>query len=182
MKRYAISDPKYFGRSKESFEKALENLKNFDYILYRDKENLNYKKSARIFSDILKKKGVEKYLIHGDIFLAKELDAFGVHLTSTQFEEIELSKENSLFTVISCHSFKDIERAKKLGADAVTYSPIFETPNKGKSKGVEKLKEAVKLFHNIKIFALGGIISGKEVSKLGDIEGIYGFSSIRFFL
>jgi thiamine-phosphate pyrophosphorylase len=182
LKKYLITDPEYFGRDKNSFENTLEKVENFDYILFRDKKSVNYKKSARIFTDILKRKGIKKYLTHGDIFLAKELGAFGVHLTSMQFEEIEVSKKNSLFTIISCHTFEDIEKASNLGADAVTYSPIFHSPNKGTPKGVEDLGKAVEKFPEIKIFALGGVISEKEVSKLGKIEGLYGFSSIRFFL
>jgi thiamine-phosphate pyrophosphorylase len=182
MQRYLITDPKYFGQSAESFKNSLQKSKDFDYILFRDKNNVNYKKSARIFMDILREKGVEKYLIHGDYLLASELKAFGVHLTSTQFNKISNAKENSLFTIISCHSFEDISRAVEFGADAVTYSPIFHTPNKGVPKGVKNLAEAVKKFENIKIFALGGIISEKEVFKISSIDGLYGFSSIRFFL
>ncbi|MDY0117717.1 MAG: thiamine phosphate synthase, partial [Sulfurimonadaceae bacterium] len=65
------------------------------------------------------------------------------------------------------------------GADAITYSPIFETPNKGEPKGIEALQHVIKKYP-IKIFALGGIV---ESSHVIDVEksGAYGFASIRYF-
>jgi thiamine-phosphate pyrophosphorylase len=102
-----------------------------------------------------------------------------VHLTSNQFSDIKKAKELGLFVVISTHSFSEIELAIKLGANAVTFSPIFPTPNKGEPKGVEALKEAVKKF-DIKIIALGGIVSQKEIKEVKKANP-WGFASIRYF-
>ncbi len=66
------------------------------------------------------------------------------------------------------------------GVDAVTFSPIFQTPNKGEPKGVEVLKELVQA-KKAKIFALGGIITKKQIQECQD-AGVYGFASIRYFL
>jgi thiamine-phosphate pyrophosphorylase len=68
---------------------------------------------------------------------------------------------------------------KELCADYATYSPIFETPAKGEPKGVEGLKKAMQEV-DIKIFALGGIITQQHVAQLETAKP-YGFASIRYF-
>lgn len=181
MIKYAITDPKLYGSTEDEFRESINKVNGFDFILYRDKQSLNYIKFAKIFSDVLKRRGIDKFLIHQKPFLAKELGAFGVHLSSDQIGEIEISKKLNLFTVVSCHSFKDIQLSEGFGADAVTFSPIFETPNKGKPKGLEELQEAINRFPKIKIFALGGIKSQNEFNQLLKVDRLFGFSSIRFF-
>lgn len=182
MKKYLITDSKYYENSQDDFVNYLKNLEDYDFALFRDKKSINYRKFAKIFIDVLKDKGFEKTLIHQDYLLAKNLKAFGVHLTSQQFADIKKSKDLNLFTIISTHSLEEIKLADNLGADAVTFSPIFETPNKGKPKGVNILKNAVENFPQMKIFALGGIKSEIEINKLSNIEQLFGFASIRFFV
>ncbi len=58
-----------------------------------------------------------------DYRLANQLNANGVHLTSMQFNQIADAKRVGLFVTISTHSIKEIERAPRLGADAVTFKP-----------------------------------------------------------
>jgi len=89
-------------------------------------------------------------------------------------------KNLNLFAVISCHSEKEILEAEKKGADAVTYSPIFNTPNKGEPKGLEDLNERVDKI-SLPIIALGGITTPEQV-KAVEKSGAYGFASIRYFI
>jgi thiamine-phosphate pyrophosphorylase len=184
LQRYQITDPEQFGDDEVVFRNYLDKSRSFDYILYRDKskKSLTYIKFAKIFIDILKAREIGKFLIHSNFSLAKKLDAFGVHLTSSQFSDIEKSKELGLFTVVSCHSLEDVEIACKFGADAVTFSPIFQTPNKGEPKGVEALQNVVLKYPNLKVFALGGVVSEVEIRRLKEVNGLYGFASIRFFI
>ena len=122
-----------------------------------------------------------KAIIHQDYMLATELKAYGVHLNSKQFIAIKRAKELGLFVVISTHTKDDIKEAIKEGADAVTFSPIFETPNKGKPKGIEILNEIIKEFgNNIKIIALGGIVTNKHIKSIEQTNA-WGFASIRYF-
>jgi len=122
-----------------------------------------------------------KAIIHQDYMLATELKAYGVHLNSKQFIAIKRAKELGLFVVISTHTKDDIKEAIKEGADAVTFSPIFETPNKGKPKGVEALKEVVDEFgKDIKIIALGGIVTNNHIKEI-ELANPWGFASIRYF-
>lgn len=105
---------------------------------------------------------------------------YGVHLNSAQFDKIKEARKKNLFTIISAHTFEEIKKAQNFGADAVTFSPVFFSPNKGNPLGVEKLKEAINIFPHIKIFALGGIVSDKEVFQIKESRA-YGFASIRYF-
>jgi len=171
--KYAIIDSSIFNKT---YFKSLQN--RADFVLFRDKLIKDYDSLAKEFIEASKEFSYKK-MLHQNYNLAKSLNAFGVHLTSTQFSDIKRAKELGLFVVISTHSFSQIELAKKLGANAVTFSPIFKTPNKGKPKGVEVLKEAVKQF-DIKIIALGGIVSDKEIEQVKDAKA-WGFASIRYF-
>ena len=183
MYSYLITDPKYY------FDEAMKSLINLetrlyfnkpDFVLYRDKDTLHYKKSAIQFLNICSRFDSVKPMLHGNVNLAFTLGAYGVHLTSLQFDEIKKAKELGLFTVISCHSEREMLEAEKLGADAVTFSPIFTTPNKGEPKGLAELQRMVDKI-NIPIIALGGITTETEV-KAVESTGCYGFASIRFFV
>lgn len=179
IKSYLITDPSFYQPTVKSFSKYLQNIyqkHHVDYACFRDKQNKNIKELAYAF---LKLSSEKKTLINGDVDLAVELGFYGVHLRSDQFDKIAEAKSKNLFTIISTHTEDEVLKAHSLGTDAVTYSPIFKTPNKGKPKGIEKLIEIVKLT-DIKVFALGGIISDKE-KELCKGSKAYGFASIRYF-
>ncbi len=162
---------------------AITDLVNFsieaDMIVYRDKQNANYTSSAKLFIKQAKKLSFSKILLHSDYKLAKELNADGVHLKSTQFSDIEKAKALGLFVVISTHTVKEAQEAESLGTDMITFSPIFSTPNKGKPKGIEELKSLLTKL-TIPVIALGGIIT-KEQIDLCESVGAFGFASIRYF-
>ncbi len=182
IKSYLITDPHYYGTQSTTFTSKLSSVLNknsIDFALYRDKENEDYAHFAELFISTCKHKNVLP-LLHRDYTLASRLDAYGVHLTSTQFDEIKAAKELGLFVVVSTHSLEDIEYVTKLGADAVTYSPIFSTPNKGIPKGLAHLKEIVGKI-NTKIIALGGITTDEQV-KAVESCGVFAYASIRKFI
>ena len=184
MIKYLISDPKYYTNNEKKFEEVLINTLNkqtIDIACFRDKESGNFQDLAKIFIKICKEKNIKKILLNGDYLLAHKLNASGVHLTSTQFDDISKAKELGLYVIISCHTFEDIEKSLENQADAVTYSPIFETPNKGVPKGIEALKKVVDKYPNINIIALGGIIDDKQIEQISKTNA-YGFASIRYFV
>lgn len=184
LKNYLITDPKYYSNKKELFKENLTKvLKNhkIDLACFRDKESSNFKELALIFIETCKEFNIEKIVLNGNYLLAYELNATGVHLTSTQFDKIEEAKELGLYVIISCHSLSDIQIALDNKVDAVTYSPIFETPNKGEPKGIIALEEAVNTFKDINIFALGGIINEKQIEQISETKA-YGIASIRYFI
>lgn len=179
---YLITDPLYYSNKINSFEKKLTEVlktKRVDMACFRDKSSSNYEELALCFIKICQKFNIKKILLNENIELAKKLKC-GIHLTSNQFEKIEEAKEAKLFTIISCHNEKEIEKAIKNGADAITYSPIFHTPNKGEPKGIEKLKE-IKSSFDINIIALGGIINEEQIDEIKK-SNIFAFASIRYFI
>ena len=58
-------------------------------------------------------------------------------------------------------------------ADAVTYSPIFETPNKGLPKGIKALNEVINKYPNINIIALGGIINDEQIEQISKMKTLW---------
>ncbi len=184
MKQYLITDPKYYSSNTITFKKNLISvLKNHqvDIACFRDKQSNNFEDLAKIFVQVCKEFKIKTILINSNIELACKLNAHGVHLNSEQFSLILNAKKNNLYTIISCHSYTDIEKALHLHANCVTYSPIFEVTNKGEPKGIQKLKQAIKLYKNIDIIALGGIINKKQLEQIKSAQP-YAFASIRYFL
>jgi len=176
--KYAITDPSFFNTLDNKKSYLLNANKLADFVLFRDKESLNYKKDALEFLELSKNLNFKK-IIHQDYTLASKLKADGVHLSSKQFSDIAKAKKLNLLTIISTHTIEEIKEAKKLGADIVTFSPIFNTPNKGRAKGLEELKLAVNCC-GIKVIALGGIISQEQIEAIKNCNA-YGFASIRYF-
>jgi len=178
MISYAISDP-----STLCFDHLDQDLERFsqqaDMILYRDKKSDHYPHNAKTFLKRASNYPFDKILLHSDYQLAKRLGADGVHLTSTQFDAIESAKALGLFVIISCHSYDEVITAQKYGADMVTFSPIFATPNKGEPLGVAALYRLT-LEISIPIIALGGILTQEHIEQC-QIHGASGFASIRYF-
>ena len=184
LKHYLITDPKYYTNDKVLFEqniiKVLEN-KKVDIACFRDKESKNYEELAKIFIKVCKDFQIKEILLNTDYKLALKLKATGVHLNSMQFENIKDAKELKLNTIISCHTYEDIQKAIDYNCDAITFSPIFNTPNKGEPKGVLKLKEAIDLYKDINIIALGGIVNEEQIKQVEETKA-YAFASIRYFI
>lgn len=183
MKQYLITDPKYYSNDINKFKEKLSTAlkhNSVDIACFRDKTSSNYEELAKVFIDTCKEHKIETILLNENYKLAKELGANGVHLTSKQFDKIKLAKELELFVIISCHDIFEIEKAQKNYVDAVSYSPIFQTPNKGKIKGVAQLQK-LRSIYDMNIIALGGIISNEQVNKLKKLD-LYAFASIRYFV
>lgn len=151
-----------------------------EFALYRDKSNTHYDTLASNFVEVCNQFESIKCFIHQKVDLAQKLGACGVHLTSQQFEGIGYAKELGLEVIISTHTHEEVLKAQKLGADYVTYSPIFASPDKSEPKGIDDLKELLKKC-DIKIFALGGIVDSYHIESINK-TGTYGFASIRYFV
>ena len=182
MKKYLITSRQYYSDTPAVFRKILhETLKTHlpNFALYRDKFNPDYPLQAEHFIETCRQFDGIKSFLHQDSKLAQTLGADGVHLTSKQFDKIKKAKELGLEVCVSTHSIEELKMVQELCADYATFSPIFKTPGKGDPKGIEALKKAVESV-DIKIFALGGIVSDKQV-KLLEAAKPYGFASIRYF-
>ena len=184
MKSYLITDPKYYTNNPQTFGDTLSNAlqkHKVDYACFRDKSSSNLDELIKTFVSICKKLDINNILINSYIDLAIKYKANGVHLTSTQFDEIIKAKDSGLFVVVSCHSIAEIKKAKSLGADGVTYSPVFATPDKGEPIGLEALNIAKEAVKDIMVFALGGIITHEQIDSIKQTKSD-GFASIRYFV
>jgi thiamine-phosphate pyrophosphorylase len=182
MQKYLMTSREFYGDTSSEFcsnlcKQVEKHQPNF--VLYRDKGVQNYSEIAAAFVTECKKFENVNSFLHQESVLAKELGANGVHLTSSQFDSVAEAKEMDLLVIISTHTHEEVLKAQMLGADAVTYSPIFASPNKGEPKGVEDLRELLEMCE-IKVFALGGIVTQEHVDVIAQTKA-YGFASIRYF-
>ncbi|KLE11124.1 thiamine monophosphate synthase [Aliarcobacter butzleri L355] len=184
MKKYLITDPNYYTNNELIFKQTLSTAfekHKVDFACFRDKQSNNFEALAKTFIETCHEKNIKNTFLNSDFILAKKLGFHGVHLTSTQFKDIKKAKELGLLVTISCHSIDDIKNAKANDVDFATYSPIFDTPNKGKAKGIENLKLAIEEFKDMKIIALGGIINKNQLSQIAKTKA-FAFASIRYFI
>ncbi len=183
MKSYLITDPKYYTNNPIKFKEILENIlieHNPDMVCFRDKQSSNFEQLAKIFVDTCEIYNIEKILINERYELAQSLGFDGVHLTSGQFDKIQTLKELGLFTIVSCHNSHELKVAQEYNVNMVTYSPIFNTPNKGEAKGIDELMKVSKGY-NIPIVALGGVVDCEHINLIHKTNAI-GFASIRYFI
>ena len=182
MISYLITDPKYYTNDPNKFSQILnESLKknHVDIACFRDKVSLNQIELSLIFFDICKKHKIKKIIINSNINFAFKYKFDGVHLTSSQLNQIRKAKSLNLFVITSSHNNNELTISQKYGANMTTFSPIFSTPDKNKPLGCEYLKKIINQY-KIPIIALGGIISEEHLSKIRAMDA-YGFASIRFF-
>ena len=176
MLKYAITDPKYYrdlGVNLAEFTR----LKTADFILLRDKSNPNYADLAKIFLSF-RAEFKAKLILHDDLNSALNLGADGVHFSSANLDKLRDAPSN-LLKFASTHDDEQIRKSYDLGADFITFSPVFATPNKGDGVGLKALKRAV-LLSSVPVFGLGGIISDEQIAQISS-SGAIGFASIRYF-
>lgn len=113
-----------------------------------------------------------------DVALAAQAD--GVHLTANSLSA-KITRQNfpeNFIIGVSAHTLEKCETAQEEGANFVTFSPIYYSPDKGTPQGIERLKEVCERLKPFPIIALGGIdeTNFSEVLKCG----ASGFAAIRF--
>ncbi len=121
-----------------------------------------------------------KLLVNDRADIAQAANADGVHLTSRSLScrTIRRNFPGDFIIGVSTHTIEEGREAKKQGANFVTFSPIFPTPNKSRPQGVGNLREVCEKLKPFPVVALGGIDAGNfpEVLK----AGASGFAAIRF--
>jgi len=165
---YLITDPKYYLNFKTTLINSIEKH-NPDFICFRDKNSIE---NAKLAIDIAKYYKIP-IIVNQYIELLK-LGFDGIHFTSKQLNLIHNYKE--CITFASTHNIDEVKKAKD--ANYITFSPIFDSKGR-KGLGVEKLDDIVIV--KKEVFALGGIVSKKEVDAIKHSQAI-GFASIRYFL
>lgn len=179
-KFYAITDRKQFVRP---FEEQIKRMldKGIRMFQLREKDlpsdELFY--LAEKMANLLQ--GYDAVLLINDrVDIALSVGANGVHLPEKSIPvEVVKHKFPDLIVGKSCHSLEGALKAQKDGADYITFSPIFYSPNKGNPVGIEKLREVVKKL-SIPVYALGGI-NKDNIKEVLD-AGAFGVAGIRLFI
>lgn len=129
-------------------------------IQYREKEKSTREmvgEAAKI-KELCKNKAI--FLINERVDIALAVKADGIHLGQDDIPyEIARSLLGGKIIGLTVHNVEEAIQAKKLGADYISLSPIFETKTKldaGPAVGI-KLIEDIKKSVNIPFVAIGGI-------------------------
>jgi len=98
-----------------------------------------------------------KVLINGDLALAREVGADGVHLTSLQLAELT-ERPSVAWCAASCHTDEELQRAQRLGCDFAMLSPVLPTQSHPGAAhlGWERFS-ALAAGSSIPVYALGGL-------------------------
>ncbi|MGH8751309.1 MAG: Nudix family hydrolase [Burkholderiales bacterium] len=94
-------------------------------------------------------------LLNGDIELAQELGADGVHLISVQLTKLD-QRPPLPWCGASCHNREELQRAEKLGADFALLGPVLPTPGHTGAIGWQEFGRQVNGC-SLPVYALGGM-------------------------
>jgi thiamine-phosphate pyrophosphorylase len=132
-----------------------------------------------------------KLLLNSRPDIAIATAAHGVHLTATP-GELTAAQVRSLYVLasrpapiisISCHTLKDVHRARTHQADAILFAPVFEKIVAGQTimpgQGIEQLRSACLAASPIPVYALGGVTLLNARACLD--AGAAGIAGIRLF-
>lgn len=124
-----------------------------------------------------------RLFINDRVDVAKTVGADGVHLGASSFTPTDARgvMGTDKLIAVSTHSMEEARQAESLGADFITFGPIYETQSKlkyGPPVGLEALRAAAKEIQ-IPVFALGGIKADniEEVMTAG-ADGVAMISTI----
>ncbi|GFO63036.1 thiamine phosphate synthase [Geomonas paludis] len=124
-----------------------------------------------------------KLLINDRVDVALAVDADGVHIGSSSlplYKVRRLLGERKLIGV-SCHNQIQAVTAQEMGADFITFGPVYYTPSKaeyGGPVGIEKLNQVAQQLQ-IPVFALGGVnLENCAEAVAGEASGIALISAI----
>jgi len=172
MKKYYITDRKSAG----GFRALLEIIRDqfslgVDMVQIREKD-LPVRELFEFTLAVLETRGVipTKILVNARADVALAAGADGVHLPARAPREAP----QGLLVGRSCHTLEEVRTAQ---ADFVTFSPVFDSPGKGASIGLDALRAACKV--GPPVYALGGVTWENAESCVQ--AGAVGISGIRLF-
>ena len=118
-----------------------------------------------------------RVLVNGNLQLAREFGADGVHLTSAQLKETRL-RPNLPLVGASCHDADELARAHALGADFAVLGPVLPTPTHPGAAGLGWARFAALLKDcPLPVYALGGL--GPADLETAWRHGAHGISMMR---
>lgn len=114
-------------------------------------------------------------IVHGDVDLARELQAQGLHLPARTAPRLE----RGLIVGCSCHDEDELLRAIEARVDYVTLSPVLLSPKKAQALGWDHFSTLARS-SSLPVFALGGL--GPNDLAEARRHGAWGVAGIRGFI
>lgn len=155
---YAITNLAEMGE--QAFFSALKNQLSSGLQLIQVREkHLQQPTLARFAEQVIElaKPFGAKVLLNGDMELAREVSADGVHLSGIALMNLK-EKPSDLMVAASCHSADELAHAQKLSLDCVVLSPVNTTKSHENAE-VLGWRKFAELAANVAIpvYALGGM-------------------------
>ena len=147
--------------------------------------------AGRILHIISAASSPTRLLINSSLTAAVESRAHGLHLPSRspllpddvrrRYAALEFPQP---IVTVSCHTFAEIQIARRNRADAILFAPVFGKTVSDRlvtaGAGLERLREACAAADPIPVYALGGVTEQNASQCLS--MGAKGVAGIRLFL
>ena len=177
MRRYYITDRRAIGGLLPLLDVVRKQMhRGIDYIQIREKD-LEARELFEFTLAVLEarnedrhKSTTTKILINSRADIALAAGADGVHLPALAPHETL----PNLLVARSCHTLQEVQEAD---AHLITFGPVFDTPHKGKARGLDLLGAACRL--GKLVFALGGVTGANAGDCIA--AGAQGIAGIRLF-
>ena len=156
---YAITQAGKFGTAvfMERLQTALQNGVRLIQVREKAMDTDTLRRFAEGVIDLCHAHGA-RVLLNGDIGLAQDTGADGVHLQTTQFMSRDDSPASDMMWAASCHNREELQQAARLGADFAVLSPVLPTQSHPGAPvlGWEGFAEACRDLP-MPVYALGGM-------------------------
>jgi thiamine-phosphate pyrophosphorylase len=134
----------------------------------KNKSSPELLKEGKELRAICKKAGV-RFIVNDDPYLAKKIDADGVHLGQEDIELCSVNRARSILGAdkligLSTHSCEEFEKAVREDIDYAAFGPIFKTKTKDYHIGTGDVKTVLGI-GNKPVFFIGGI----DLSNVGEL-------------
>ena len=177
---YLVITEKY-SQSKTSLEIAKEAIKGgVDIIQMREKNKTQEELYAlgQQVNNLCNENNV-MFIVNDNPYLAKQIDADGVHLGQEDIKKYSIKTVRKLLGKdkiigVSTHSVKEFEIFQEEDVDYLAFGPIFETKTKNYCIGTEDIENVIKKAIKPVVF-IGGINSeniNQVIEKGGKTIGI----------
>lgn len=155
---YAITQASELGDSIMLQKIELAAQQGLKLLQVREK-SMNKEQLKQFIDEIIKrtKPYQMKVLVNGDIELAHEVGADGVHLTASQLMDLA-ARPDVPWCAASCHNIEELYQAEQLGLDFVVLGPVLPTKSHPGTfeLGWRKFSSMIREYP-LPVYALGGM-------------------------